>query len=31
MTVFKEQLLRHQLLGAVLTGLGVGAVALAQM
>lgn len=31
MTVFKERLLRHQLLGAVLTGLGVGAVALAQM
>jgi len=31
MTVFKERLLRHQLLGALLTGLGVGGVALAQM
>lgn len=31
MTVFRERLLRHQLLGALLTGIGVGAVALAQM
>jgi drug/metabolite transporter (DMT)-like permease len=31
MTVFKERLLRHQLLGAVLTGVGVAAVTLAQL
>jgi drug/metabolite transporter (DMT)-like permease len=31
MTVFKERLLRHQLVGAGLTGLGVGAVTLAQL
>jgi drug/metabolite transporter (DMT)-like permease len=30
MTVFKERLLRHQLLGAVLTGVGVAGVTLAQ-
>lgn len=31
MVVFKERMLRHQLLGAVLTGVGVGAVTLAQL
>jgi drug/metabolite transporter (DMT)-like permease len=31
MTVFRERLLRHQLLGAVLTGVGVAAVALVQL
>jgi len=31
MTVFKERLLRHQLVGAALTGIGVGAVTLAQL
>ncbi len=31
MSVFKERLLRHQLLGAVLTGVGVGGVTLAQL
>ena len=31
MVVFKERMLRHQLLGAALTGLGVGAVTLAQL
>jgi len=31
MTVFRERLLRHQLLGAVLTGLGVAGVTLAQL
>ncbi|MBX3029571.1 MAG: DMT family transporter [Chloroflexi bacterium] len=31
MTLFKERLLRHQFLGAVLTGLGVGAVTFVQL
>ena len=31
MVVFKERMLRHQLLGAVLTGLGVAGVTLAQL
>jgi drug/metabolite transporter (DMT)-like permease len=31
MVVFRERMLRHQLLGAVLTGLGVAAVTLAQL